>query len=98
MTKSPLGFISGGAVIRKIRKVNENNFYLSKSSINEYFFRKLIIFILIISYVYLFDCPPLPLSPSCQQVVCVVLEFLNNYTHKRGFVGNILLYSVRISL
>ena len=37
MTKSPLGFISGGAVIRKIRKVNENNFYLSKSSINDYF-------------------------------------------------------------
>ena len=52
----------------------------------------------ITSYVYLFDCPPLPLPPSCLQVVCFVLEFLNNYTHDWGFEGNICLYLGKICL
>ena len=61
-----------------------------------YFFRKLIILITIISYVHLFDFPPLPLPLSCLQVVCGVLEFLNKCKHRYGFEGNNLLFSVKI--
>ena len=59
------------------------------------FSRKLIIFKSVISYVYLFDRPPLPLPPSCLQVVCGVLEFLNKCKQRYGFEGNNLLFSVK---
>ena len=63
-----------------------------------YFFQKLITFQSVITYVYLFDRPPLPLPLSCLQVVCGVLEFLNKCKHRYGFEGNNLLFSVKICL